>query len=487
VREQGQAVIQKQWVVPTSKLRYPVSVRNQSKGLKDEEGGWLSRRNQSPPDPLVERLAEDHGDDLVYGRTLAAAEAMTVAAGTDPWAFSPAMLKPVADEIFAHGINRILVHESHHQPFVDKAPGLELGFFGQFFNRNDTWAEEAGPWVSYLSRTSYLLQQGHAVADVAVFYGEDQNLTERYQYTFNREIPAGYAFDYINPEALLELLSVRDGRLVTPGGASYRVLYLPAYVTRVTLPVLRKLRDLVKAGAIVVGQRPAGGLGLESPDPEVRALADHARIITRQEPSVLEVNSVKAARVHTVADHSCERWQAAHRGPTRAMIARHLGDRGHRHKSPAVGGGDDRDCTVVRGGWGDRPPGLAVVGVATAPEVFTVEAPLGLRGPNEFAERVRECIARMRAAGVRPAALLVDTIFGSDGVAADPAGFLAAAATEIHTAGGLFIADEVQPGFGRTGEGMWGYFNTFGGNRRVRGRAGRPRRAGAGQADRKRA
>jgi len=70
------------------------------------------------------------------------------------------------------------------------------------------------------------------------------------------------------------LLSVRDGRLVTPGGASYRVLYLPAYVTRVTLPVLRKLRDLVKAGAIMVGQRPAGGLGLESPDPEVRALAD---------------------------------------------------------------------------------------------------------------------------------------------------------------------------------------------------------------------
>ena len=223
---------------------------------------------------LIADLDEAASAAHVYGKTLAAAESMTVAAGTDPWAFSPAMLKPVADEIFAHGINRILVHESHHQPFVNKAPGLELGFFGQFFNRNDTWAEEARPWVSYLSRTSYLLQQGHAVADVAMFYGEDQNLTERYQYTFNREIPAGYAFDYINPEALLKLLSVRGGRLITPGGASYRVLYLPAYVTRVTLPVLRKLRDLVKDGAIVVGQRPVGGLGLESPDPEVRALVD---------------------------------------------------------------------------------------------------------------------------------------------------------------------------------------------------------------------
>jgi len=98
-----------------------------------------------------------------------------------------------------------------------------------------------------------------------------------------------------------------------------------------------------------------------------------------------------------------------------------------------------------------------VTGVATAPEVFTVEAPVGLRGPTEFAERVRECIARMRAAGVQPAALLVDTIFGSDGVASHPVGFLAAAAAEIHAAGGLFIADEVQPGFGRTGEGMWGF------------------------------
>ena len=98
-----------------------------------------------------------------------------------------------------------------------------------------------------------------------------------------------------------------------------------------------------------------------------------------------------------------------------------------------------------------------VTGVATAPEVFTVEAPVGIRGPNEFAERVRECIARMRGAGVQPAALLVDTIFGSDGVASHPAGFLAAAAAEIHAAGGLFIADEVQPGFGRTGEGMWGF------------------------------
>jgi 4-aminobutyrate aminotransferase-like enzyme len=75
----------------------------------------------------------------------------------------------------------------------------------------------------------------------------------------------------------------------------------------------------------------------------------------------------------------------------------------------------------------------------------------------DFAQHVRECIERMRTAGVLPAALLVDTIFGSDGVASHPAGFLAAAVAEIHAAGGLFIADEVQPGFGRTGDAMWGF------------------------------
>jgi 4-aminobutyrate aminotransferase-like enzyme len=63
----------------------------------------------------------------------------------------------------------------------------------------------------------------------------------------------------------------------------------------------------------------------------------------------------------------------------------------------------------------------------------------------------------MRADGVSLAALLVDTIFSSDGVYADPRGFLAEAVRHVQTAGGLFIADEVQPGFGRLGETMWGF------------------------------
>lgn len=96
-------------------------------------------------------------------------------------------------------------------------------------------------------------------------------------------------------------------------------------------------------------------------------------------------------------------------------------------------------------------------GTRLGPGVYAVPAPLGPDGAARFNSSVRECIAAMRADRIRPAALLVDTIFSSDGVVADPPGFLAAAVDEIRGAGGLFIADEVQPGFGRTGEHMWGF------------------------------
>lgn len=98
-----------------------------------------------------------------------------------------------------------------------------------------------------------------------------------------------------------------------------------------------------------------------------------------------------------------------------------------------------------------------IAGLEVGPGVFTVQVPMGTDNVFEFGARVRDCIQRMRAAGVKPAGLLVDTIFGSDGVVSHPVGFLKPAVDEIHAAGGVFIADEVQPGFGRTGEGMWGF------------------------------
>ena len=100
--------------------------------------------------------------------------------------------------------------------------------------------------------------------------------------------------------------------------------------------------------------------------------------------------------------------------------------------------------------------------VTLGPAVRTVAAPDSYRqAPGEtgpaLARAVREAIADLARHGLRPAALMVDTIFSSDGVQAGPAGFLREAVDAIHEAGGLFIADEVQAGMGRTGETLWGY------------------------------
>jgi 4-aminobutyrate aminotransferase-like enzyme len=76
---------------------------------------------------------------------------------------------------------------------------------------------------------------------------------------------------------------------------------------------------------------------------------------------------------------------------------------------------------------------------------------------RRFADSVRAAVDDLRTHGLQPAALLVDTVFSSDGVFTAPAGFLREAVEAIRAAGGVFIADEVQPGFGRTGEAFWGF------------------------------
>jgi len=94
--------------------------------------------------------------------------------------------------------------------------------------------------------------------------------------------------------------------------------------------------------------------------------------------------------------------------------------------------------------------------------VRTVPAPDSYRiAPDAigaaFAAGVRDAIADLKAHGLRPAALMVDTVFSSDGIYTDPPGVLAGAVAAIRDAGGVFIADEVQAGLGRTGDAMWGF------------------------------
>ncbi|MFZ9660488.1 MAG: glycosyl hydrolase, partial [Chitinophagaceae bacterium] len=189
----------------------------------------------------------------IYGQNIVAAESLTaLGVPSGAWSFSPEILKPTVDLEMAHGLNRFVIHTSVHQPVDDKIPGLGLGPFGQWFNRHDTWSEQAKVWADYLSRSSYMLQQGKFVADILYYYGEDNNITS----LFGKKppiIPEGYNYDFINSDALINQLTVKDGKLVTPSGMGYRLLVLDSNAIKMTLPVLKKISQLVKDGAIIAG------------------------------------------------------------------------------------------------------------------------------------------------------------------------------------------------------------------------------------------
>jgi hypothetical protein len=185
----------------------------------------------------------------VYGKPFVAAEAFT-GGGYE----SPFTLKKVADYWMAQGINRLVIHTSAHQP-LDTKPGNTM--VGTHLNRNITWAEQARPFMLYLSRVSYMLQQGQFVADVAYLLDEGAPSTPPIWGAGTQpEPPAGYDYDFLNADALLNRVTVdADGRLQVDGGMSYRVLALPE--SRQMRPkLLRKLRELVTGGATIVGPKP---------------------------------------------------------------------------------------------------------------------------------------------------------------------------------------------------------------------------------------
>ena len=90
------------------------------------------------------------------------------------------------------------------------------------------------------------------------------------------------------------------------------------------------------------------------------------------------------------------------------------------------------------------------------PDVYRGEH-RGTDAGSKYAEYLNDALATLESRGIKPAAFIIDTIISSGGVVATPTGYLEKSAEIIRGAGGLFVADEVQPGFGRTGRNFWGY------------------------------
>ena len=217
---------------------------------------WTFPRGGAPRLTYVADIKGAASVAHIYGQNLVAAESMT--AFMNPWNYGPADLKHVIDLEFVNGVNRPVVHTSVHVPVDDKVPGLSLFIFGQYFNRNETWAEMARPWVDYMARNSLMLQQGRNVADVGYFYGEEGPLTGLYGDALVADAPVSRAYDFVNFNALNSALVNQGDELVSAGGARYKAIYLGGSSRKMTLAALRRIAALVEGGATVVGEKPEG-------------------------------------------------------------------------------------------------------------------------------------------------------------------------------------------------------------------------------------
>ncbi|KAK0348591.1 hypothetical protein LTR94_036601, partial [Friedmanniomyces endolithicus] len=101
----------------------------------------------------------------------------------------------------------------------------------------------AKPWVDYMSRTGYLLQQGRDHADLAYFYGEDAPITSLFEHGVPADLPTRYAYDFVNADILANRMSVDKGELVA-GKARYRALYLGGSSRVMTLATLQRIAAL---------------------------------------------------------------------------------------------------------------------------------------------------------------------------------------------------------------------------------------------------
>jgi hypothetical protein len=204
----------------------------------------------------------------IYGQNIAATESFTggPAYGTAPWD-----LKSTADAILLTGSNHFVIHTSTHQP-ITRGPGMTLGV-GQMFSRNETWAEQAKPWIDYLSRASFMLQAGKAANDIAVFYGEESSMIAIYSSTYPN-IPEGYRYDYVSSDVVLIKLSVKGGDITTETGMNYKAIYFGKGTKKVTLPVLEKVLKMVQDGAVLIGTRPEGSPSLSDDPVKVETVLD---------------------------------------------------------------------------------------------------------------------------------------------------------------------------------------------------------------------
>jgi hypothetical protein len=205
-----------------------------------------------------------------YGKTLVAAEGMTSIG--PQWEESIWQnLKPTFDQAVCEGLNRLVWHTFTSSPKEAGLPGQEY-FAGTHLNPNVTWWNKAGPFLAYINRSQFLLQQGVPVSDVLIYYGDNIPNFVQYKGADPAKVLPGYDYDAIDEYALTHRTSVKDGRIVLPEGTSYQVLVLPGRPS-MSLNALRAVQKLVAGGAAVLGPKPDHTTGIGD-DNALRSVAN---------------------------------------------------------------------------------------------------------------------------------------------------------------------------------------------------------------------
>ena len=280
---------------------------------------WLRSPTHDKPNDVLDAISGGH----IYGKNIIQAEAFTELRLM--WDEYPGMLKALADKNFALGINRFVFHVDVLNPWLDRKPGMTLNGIGSFFQRDQTWWKPGKAWIKYVQRCQAMLQMGQPVTDVAVFtgeetprrailpdrlvntlpgiFGEDRVKSEAERLANKNEpmrvIPdgvtssanmadpekwinplRGYAYDSMNLDALLRLATVKDGRIILPGGASYGILVVPGAhpmspdSNLISPAVIKKLKQLADSGATIISNdHPNKAPGLSN-DAEVKVIAN---------------------------------------------------------------------------------------------------------------------------------------------------------------------------------------------------------------------
>ena len=227
--------------------------------------------NKHPQLELLQIVKGISSASHIYNQKYVEAESFT---SVWLWQEGPDELKPLADRAMCEGLNRFVYHTFPHTPPESGFPGWVYNF-GTLINTTNGWWPKSQGFHEYLARCSYLLQQGNFVGDVAFYYGDKAPNFVPAKHA-NSSLGHGYDYDVVNTDAILNKMQVRNGRIYLPHGQYYEVLVLPAE-TKMNVDVIKKLEQMVLAGATVIGPKPMESYRLhnhEANDKLVQSIAE---------------------------------------------------------------------------------------------------------------------------------------------------------------------------------------------------------------------